>query len=307
MRFIPAVRIWIVAAGYLALASCAATPETTAPSSDPLLYSERAVAAADRLVVFVPGALASVRMFDSAAGWTDGGFAAVYYRFPGLDGFPLTGPLAPEQAADQIAAFANAYPDKDVALVGYSSGAPIALMAASRIAGDRVVPVAAVAPLVERAGGLPTVVRGAGDLLRASIRAGSIDLTLVWIEYWHILLYGRDTEPDPAFREQVFEFAQEHRGDRRFGPPDSDLARAHSRALRAWEIPEDLDLSNVRLRIYAGLEDPVFSTAQTLRFARRLGVSEIYGYPGDGHLLYLTQPDVFDTAQRFAIDTFEDD
>lgn len=282
------------------------SPPPPPPAEDfPLIFNPGHVARAERLVIFVPGALASVEMFAPARGWRDGGFAPAYYRFPGLDGRDLTQPLDIEQAADQIAAFANAHPDKDIALVGYSSGAPIAILAASRIDGARIVPVAAISPAVERAGGLPTLARGASDVVRSAWRAGTLDPLAVWIEYWQILLYGREATPDPAFRQRILDMARMQQGERGLGPPDRSIARAHARKLQIWELPDTLDLSHVRLRIYTGLQDPVFSTRQTLGFARSLGQSRIYGYPGEGHLLYLTQPDVFETAKGFALETWQ--
>ncbi|WP_050928212.1 alpha/beta fold hydrolase [Aestuariivita boseongensis] len=288
----------------LLLAGCAQGPAPAPDAPDPILYDPAEVARAERLVIFVPGALSSVVMYTPAKGWQAGGFADAYYRFPGLDGMP-PGPLDIDRAAAQVAGFANAHPDKQVALVGYSSGAPIAILAAARITGDRVVPVAALAPAVEHGGGLPTLARGAGDILRAAARAQSLDPLQVWIEYWQILLRGRNAPPLPGFRDRVIETAQTHRGERPLGPPETRLARSHGQALQNWELPPDLDLSHVRLRIYAGLEDPVFSTAQTLRFARALGQDRIYGFPGEGHLLYLSQPDVFETARRFAVEALE--
>ncbi|MCE8006369.1 alpha/beta hydrolase [Aestuariivita sp.] len=284
----------------LMLAGCAQQAAPPTPQADPLLYRPEKIAATDRLVIFIPGALTSVRMFAPARGWTQSGFAPVFYRFPGLDGRPLTGPLDIGAAADEIAAFANAHPEKDVALVGYSSGAPIAILAAARITGDRIVPVAAISPAVERSGGLPTLARGAGDILRAAARAGTLERLPIWVEYWQILLYGRNATPDPQFRQRIISRAHTHSGERSLGPPDPNLARSHASRLARWELPPKLDLTHVRLRLYAGLEDPVFSTAQTLRFARKLGQDRIYGYPGEGHLLYLTQSDVFDTARQFA-------
>ena len=288
----------------LALAACSRVDAPADGATDPLLYAPDQVAQEDRLVIFVPGALTSVVMFAPARGWSQGNWAAAYYRFPGLDEMP-DAPLDIDGAARRIADFANAHPGKEIALVGYSSGAPIALLAAAQIDGDRVVPVAMISPAVERGGGLPTLARGAGDIVRAAARAQSLDPVQVWIEYWQILLRGRDAPPIPTFRERIIETARADEGERPLGPPETRLARSHSRTLQYWELPEDLDLSHVRLRIYAGLEDPVFSTAQTLRFARLLGQDRIYGYPGEGHLMYLTQPDVFETARLFAESQFD--
>jgi pimeloyl-ACP methyl ester carboxylesterase len=270
----------------------------------PLVYDAHAVAQADRIAIFIPGALSSIALFAPAEGWRAGGFAPVYFRFPGLDGRPL-GTLDLDQAADQIARFATRHPRKDIALVGYSSGAPIALLAASRITDGRIIPVAAIAPAVEQGGGLPTLARGAADILRATARAERPTPTDIWIEYWQILLFGRHARPDPDFQARVRAAATTQRGERGLGPPDPALSRAHTRAIRRWHLPDSLPLTHLRLRIYAGLEDPVFSTRQTLEFARKLGLDHIHGYPDEGHLLYLTQTDVFTTARRFAEDQFD--
>ncbi len=282
---------------------CTAYDQPSPDQANPLQYRSADVAHAERLVIFVPGSLTSITMFDSAEGWSRSGFADAYYRFPGLDGMPIT-PLNIEGAATLIADFANRHPEKQVALVGYSAGAAIAILAATQIEGDRVVPVAAISPAVERGGGMPTLARGASDIVRSAARAKSLDAVDIWLEYWQILLRGRNAAPIPEFRERVIETARAHRGERDLGPPETRLAQSHARYLRSWELPENLDLSHVRLRVYVGLEDPVFSTKQTLRFARQLGVEQIYGYPGEGHLLYLTQTDVFETARQFAEEVF---
>ncbi len=293
----------------LTLAACAggvAKEPGPAPRDGALLYDAAMVARADRIVVFVPGALNSVAMFAPAGGWVDGGFAPVFYRFPGLDGLPLDRVLEPGAAAEEIAAFALRHPDKDVALVGYSSGAAIAILAADRIRDGRRVPVVAISPAVERAGGMPTILAGAGDIVRAAARAESKDVFSIWTEYWQILLYGRNARPPEPVRTAIREGARELRAERQFRPPLAGLARSHAARLRYWELPPDLDLSHAPVRIYVGAEDPVFSTAQTLAFARKLGLEGIHTYPGDGHLLYLTQTDVFVTAQAFAEEVLED-
>lgn len=303
------LRALTVLALILGLAACAGgVAKSPAPSDggSALLYDPAMVARADRIAIFVPGALNSVAMFAPAGGWVDGGFAPVFYRFPGLDGLPLDRMLEPDAAAGEIAAFAARHPDKDVALIGYSSGAAIAILAANRIRDGRRVPVVAISPAVERAGGMPTILSGAGDILRATARAERKDVFSIWTEYWQILLYGRDARPPEPVREAILEGARDLRAERQFRPPLAGLARSHAARLRLWELPPDLDLSHAPVRIYVGAEDPVFSTAQTLAFARKLGLGEIYAYPGDGHLLYLTQTDVFITAQAFAEEVLAD-
>ena len=286
-----------------ALAACSggvAKAPTPAPADSALLFDPDMLARSDRMVIFIPGALNSVAMFAPAGGWVEGGFAPVFYRFPGLDGMPLDRVLDPDQAAAEIAAFAARHKDKDVALVGYSSGAAIAILAANRIRDGRRVPVAAISPAVERAGGMTTILAGAGDILRAAARAEKKSVFVVWTEYWQILLYGRHAKPPEEVRSAVRQGARQLRAERADRPALGPLARSHAARLRYWELPTDLDLSHAPVRIFVGAEDPVFSTRQTLEFAKKLGLSDVRAYPGDGHLLYLTQPDVFLTARMFA-------
>ncbi|TNF59100.1 MAG: alpha/beta hydrolase [Rhodobacteraceae bacterium] len=292
-----------------ALAACAPGLRQAArapDAQDPLLYDPAMIARAERIAVFIPGALNSVAMFAPARGWTEGGFAPVYFRFPGLDGLPLDEVLDPDAAAARIADFAARHPNKDIALVGYSSGAAIAILAANRIRDGRIVPVAAISPAVEKAGGMTTVLAGAADILRAAARAERKDTFTIWTEYWQILLYGRHAEPAPQVRAAIRDGANRLREERALRPPLARLARSHSARLRTWELPADLDLSHAPVRIFVGREDPVFTTRQTLAFARKLGLSQIHAYPGDGHLLYLTQTDVFTTARLFAEDALAD-
>ncbi len=281
------------------LAACATEQARFAGAEDPLLYDARTVANADKIAIFIPGALASVRIFEPAQKWKDDGYALVFYRYPGLDGLPLDHALGIEDAANQIAAFASRYPGKPIRLLGYSTGGPIAIRAAEQIAGD--VKVAAMSPAVERGGGLLTGLHGGYDLLTAVLVAGSFDENKVWRQYYRTLLFGRNALRDPDRMADADNILGPDK-DGITGPPDG-MTRAHTGDLRRWTLDAVPRLPADRLRFFIGLEDSLFSTGQTHRFARNFGPVQIWGYPDQGHLLFETHPPVFDDVLAFFEET----
>ena len=283
---------------FLFLLACAPVPLATRGAEDPLVYDSAAVESAGKLAILIPGALTSVEIFAATAAWEDHGFARASYRYPGLDDLPVDHRVAPEAAAARIAAFANRYPDKPVTLVGYSTGGPIALLAASQIEGDRPVRVAAMSTAVDYGGGVETFLRGLGDVLRAIDATGSIDRAAVWKRFWSGLLYGPDAFDDPSFATRLADKVAE--GEDIYVELNIRMALAHTLSLPAWRLPDDLDLDGVDIAFFIGLRDPVFATGQTLRFARRFDGATVYGYPDDGHLLFFTRPDVFRDIRTFA-------
>lgn len=285
----------------LALAACARLPAES--PREPLAYDPAQVARSETLAIFIPGVLSSVEMFAPARDWAGRGYGLAFYRFPGFDGLPLDHRLDLETAAETIARFAARHPDKPVVLVGYSTGAPIALMAAARLA-PRPVTVAAISPAVEHGGGLDTLLKGARDMAGAAARAsrsGAPTRKAIWLEYWKTLLYGRKNRLDPDFAARIDALFAAN--EERIGQPDPELVRAHTADLRGWTIPEGLDLSHARIGYFIGMEDPVFSPRQTDRLRRRLEGGErrgrIVGFADDGHLLLLTRASLFDHVLRF--------
>ncbi len=208
---------------------------------------------------------------------------------------PLDHALGIENAASQIAAFASRYPDKSIRLLGYSTGGPIAIRAAEQITGD--VRVAAMSPAVERGGGLLTGLHGGYDLLTAVLVAGSFDESKVWRQYYRTLLFGRNSLNDPDRMSQADDILGPD--DDSITAPPEGMTSAHTRDLRRWTLDASPRLPADRLRFFIGLEDSLFSTGQTLRFARNFGDVTILGYPGQGHLLFETRPDVFDDVRAF--------
>jgi pimeloyl-ACP methyl ester carboxylesterase len=277
------------------LSACAKDIPTFTGAESPLLYDPAQVADADRIAILIPGALASVGIFAPADRWRDDGYALVYYRYPGLDGLPLDHALGIENAARQIAEFASRYPDKPIRLLGYSTGAPIAIRAAEQIDGD--VRVAAMSPAVERGGGITTALRGGTDAVAAIIATGSFDRAKIWRQYYRTLLFGRKGLRDPekvALADAII-----GPDDDNVTPPPAEMPRAHTGDLSRWSLDDAPRLPAHRLRFFIGLEDSLFSTNQTRRFARNFGDVLILGYPEHGHLLFETRPDVFDDVRAF--------
>jgi len=280
----------------LCLTACG-VPLTTQSAEDPLIYDPVDVARAERIAIFIPGALSAVAIFDASADWEEAGYARALYRYPGLDDLPADHIVSPALVADDIAAFANAHPGKDIALVGYSTGGPIALMAAPQISKGREVRVAAMSTAVEFGGGVPTAWRGLVDIARAMIATGSTERQVVWKRFWSGLLYGPDALDDPAFAERLERDIKA--GENIIVRLQPEVALAHTLGLPTFELPDDLDLSRIPVAFFVGLNDRVFSLGQTWRFAQEIGDVTIYGYPEQGHLLFFTRPDVFDDMRAF--------
>lgn len=282
----------------LALTACGYVPFAKEGAVDPLQFTAQEVATRDKIAVFIPGALSSVEVFEGAAHWEDAGYARVLYRYPGLDGMPIDHHVDPPTAAAHIAAFANRYPDKDITLVGYSTGGLIALEAAADITKGRKVHVAAMSTAVEYGGGVSTIARGARDVVRAVVATKSVRKADVWKRYWSGLLFGPDALNDPALAAPLAQKITE--GEKIYVKLDPQIALAHALALPGWELPDDLDLTGVETAFFVGMNDPVFSIRQTTTFASQIGGVPVYGYPGQGHLLFFTRPDVFDDMLQFA-------
>ena len=287
---------WLVMIVFLA--GCSPALLRTSGAENPLVYDAGAIDRAEKVAIFIPGALSSIQVFAGSRAWREAGYARAFYRYPGLDGLPVDHRLDPKTAAREVAAFANTLGDKQVVLVGYSTGALIALEAAPQIDPVHRVRIAAMSPAVEHAGGARTILRGAGDVVRAVAATRSLSKRKVWPRFWAGLLFGpealADPEPSDELKTAVVEGAKVNT------PLDTKIALAHVLALPGWRLPDDLDLTGIPVAFFIGLNDPVFSTRQTTDFSRKIGGVPILGYPGQGHLLFFTRPDVFADMLDFA-------
>lgn len=260
-----------------------------------LLYDRQALEDADTLLICVPGALSGKDIFEPVSTWQEAGYGMVFYRFPGMDGRPVQPALNIAEAAREIADLVAGHPSKPVRLLGYSTGGPIVLTAATLMTGD--IRIAAMSSAVEGGGGLRTGLMGLWDVVAAAGRKQSLSRHDVWVEYYRVLLFGRRVLSDEALAARADRLIAEHRP--KIVMPDGGKPRAHTDDLRAWRLPENARFAPDRLHFFIGLEDPVFSRQQTLDFARKCGDVPVTGYPGQGHLLFLTGTEAFEDVRTF--------
>lgn len=279
-----------------AVLACSSVPDRFRGAESPLLFDPNRLADADTVVVMVGGALSDRNIFSRTLNWQkDQRVALVHYRLPGMDGLPLDHRLGIEDAAKQIQHFASAHEAKRIRLLGYSTGGPIVLTAAAGLEGD--VRTAVLSPAVERAGGISTALRASFDILDASLNAGTFQKERLWREYYKTLLFGRRGRSAPTNQEAIHRISQAQEDN--IVLPDADLQYAHTKDLRQWRIPSQLNLRDKSVRFYIGRDDPVFSRRQTEVFSKSLGGIEIVEYSGQGHLLFFTHPVVFDEIAIF--------
>ena len=273
--------------------------EREAPMTNALLYDSEQVAKASHLVIFVPGVFSRIQIFDAAASHLPAIAAPAYYRFPGLDGLPVTPGLQIEQAASDIAALAESYPEHELTLVGYSGGAAIVLEASQLLKNGRVANVALISPTPPFGGGLATRLRTTRDILSVASRIGSLNVGEIWPEYWKILAFGRENYRSGARRDETAHLLEQERGN--IVLPKGAIVAAHSTSLRKWDLSEEFDADNLRIGVFYGAVDPVFSEAQTSALIRRLGtITRTERYPDQGHILMVTEPRLFSDVFGFA-------
>ena len=290
MKYIGAILV------LLGLSACA--PQSPRPASEPspFVYNEQSLDGAQSIVFLLPGALTPLEIFAPVQAWDNSDYAVVGYRYPGMDDASLRYDLILDQAADDLVTFAEQHPDKKIRILAYSTGAPIAFMAASRMKHANVI-VAALAPAVERAGGVSTAFNGIKDITAAAIRARSLKLEAIWPEYYKTLLFGSAAHSDDALRARAKVLLAQEKD--RIVLPDTEINRAQTRDLKSWTVPEGLALDPEAVRLFIGLNDPVFTTRQTRKLARKLGLTSVVGYRDNGHLLFISRPDVFDDVRAF--------
>jgi len=262
---------------------------------NPLVYDRNQIENTQKIAVFIPGAFSSIDIFRRAAYWEERGYALVYYRLPGLDGLPLSSNLRIKDAASTIATLVNSYSNRKVALVGYSTGGPIALETAVLLKNHASISVAAISSAVRNGGGIATLTKGARDISSAALRTKSIDRNVYWERYWQTLAYGPKAIRDKNFSSRIKQLAKNNE----IVIPSNEMVRSHTRDLTFWVPSDRIKNSRARIGFFLGLEDPVFSLMQTNTLAKKVGSKHIITYREDGHLLPLTQPKLFKDILSF--------
>ncbi|MBN8631653.1 MAG: alpha/beta hydrolase [Rhodobacterales bacterium] len=265
--------------------------------SDPPLYpATAAVPTRPQTVVFLlPGALTTADIFGPAGDWGGHDRLVVEYRLPGMQGEPIAPPLNVERSARWVADYANRFPDAQIQLLGYSTGAVIALEAAGHIEDADRVRVVAVSSATPFPGAALATLRGAIDVMRSALAIGSLNRQAVWEEYYKTLFLGSGWRKSPEKREIAKQMQQTVTGN--VLAPRNGMGRAQSGSLLFWTPSEAALSSGADITFFHGDRDPVFR----LRDARRLAAS--FDAPlcvllEEGHLVFQSTPDLIQRIRQ---------
>jgi len=262
----------------------------------PMVHDGRAEKGVRRAIVVVPGALASVGIYEPVLDWNVPDATVMAYRFPGIDGLELDHRLDISAAGELIAEVIRDLEPEEVYLVGFSTGGPVALEAARRIRGPEV----SVA-LISSAGPFPEAVEasinGFFDVVKALFRSGRASPDAMWLENYRTLLYGRDHFSSKETAERSRKLAEMQRGHLRV--PRNKMTFAHTGSLLTWTLAKSPQLRDMRIGLFHGAKDSVFSLRETRRFAGRIPADAMYVYPDQGHLLFITAPSLWEDIRIF--------
>lgn len=268
------------------LAACATAP----PAAKPPLYSLSQPAPAPQTVTFLlPGALSTSDVFGPALGWGGRDHLVVEYRLPGMQGEPVSPPLVIDRAADWVAAYANRYPKARINLLGFSTGAAVAIEASGRITDGSRVRVAAISSATPFPGAVLATLRGAVQLAGAALSARVSDRRAIWEEYFKTLLFGTAWRRDPVLAARAETMVARWRDQ--IVIPGESKGRAQSSNLLVWTLSPEARHSKARIVLFHGAQDPIFPLSHIRVLARALGAG-ICVYADGGHLLLLTEPDL---------------
>lgn len=281
----------------LALAACSTLPPPQkVPGVAPVVHDGQARPGVDTAIVLIPGAMASIELFAPVLDWDVPNSTVMAYRFPGLDGLALNHRVDIVDSGALLAEHLNRLGVKHVDLIGYSTGGPIALEAARRIKGAEV-QVALLSSASDTPAAVIAAARGAVDVTRSFLRSkfGGEDDAL--LENYRTLLFGRRHYSEAELAERSRQLAALQRGHIEAPPPRMTLA--HTSDLMSWTAGDPSDLYDVRIGVFHGSEDSIFSEGRTWRFAKRLHAETYRSYQGQGHLLFVTEPRIWEDIRDF--------
>ncbi|WP_225028878.1 alpha/beta fold hydrolase [Xinfangfangia pollutisoli] len=276
-----------LAALAVALLAACAGPAPAPGTPPPLAPVSGSARAPDSVTFLLPGALTTAQIFGPAITWGDARNLVVEYRLPGTEGQPLSTPLDIDRAAQWVAEYAARYPEARINLMGYSTGAAIALTAAGRISNPGRVKVAALSSATPFPGALLALLRAGPQLAAAALDEGSLNRRRVWENYTITLLLGPGWRQDPPRRARGLAVLDQWRN--RIEPPKGGQTRAQARDLLGWTLPARAGGPGPQITFLHGGRDPVFPLPQIRALAGKMG-GQICLWPESGHLLYLTAP-----------------
>ncbi len=280
----------------VALMGCSNLPPPQRTDANPVVHDGKAEKGIEKAIVVIPGALASVQLFAPVLEWDIPDSTVIAYRFPGVDGLELNHRVDIIDSAALIARHLNALEAEEVYLIGYSTGGPIALETARRLRTENV-QIAMISSASDSPAAALASLKGALDVIKAMFRAKRPGLEETWAENYRTLLYGRDHFTKEEQAEQSRRLAAMQRGQ--LTTPPNKMTMAHTADLMTWYLEDPEDLADVRIGFFHGAEDSVFSNDMTRRYARRLHADGFKSYEGQGHLLFVTEPELFDDVRAF--------
>lgn len=282
---------------FLTLAACSnLPPPQKVEGVRPVVHDGKAVPGVDTAIVLVPGALASIELFAPVLGWDVPDSTIMAYRFPGVDGLDLNHRIDIVDSGALIAGHLNALGVRRAVLIGYSTGGPIALEAARRIEGAEV-QVALLSTASDMPAALIASARGAVDVVKAWVRSHRRGLDEAWLENYRTLLYGRRHFTEAELAEQSRRLAALQKGY--ISTPPRKMTLAHTTDLLSWALDDPASVRDVRIGVFHGAEDSVFSEGITWNFAKRLQAETFRSYQGQGHLLFVTERRIWDDIRDF--------
>lgn len=264
----------------VALAGCNSL-STRNTGSTALRVSSGDLQTAQTLVYLVPGVLTSTTVFGPALKWGRRDVAVIEYRFPGLDQRALEGRVNIVEAGREIAAHAARAGAEKVVLIGFSTGAAIAVEAGARLPGKDV-GVAGVSSAVPFPGMLMAGAGSSLDFVTSVGRADALEYDPIWKDYYRTLLLGRNWPFDAGKRAQADALMKAY-ADVQAEPPSGGIGRSHANNLLVWQLTPEAETSGARMVFWHGSDDTIAPLPKARRFADRIG-AEMRILPRTGHM-----------------------
>lgn len=220
----------------------------------------------------------------------------VEYHLPGMQGEPLSPALDILRSAVWVAELANRYPEARIQLLGYSTGAAVAIEAAGRIDHSERVKVAAISSATPFPGAALAALRGGLDVVASALTIGSFDRQKVWEDYYKTLYFGKGWRNSAEKRKKAGQLDEIVSG--RVLAPGGGVGKAQSGSLLFWTPSTAALATKAEIRFFHGQNDPVFPLRSVQRLADRLD-AEICILPEAGHLVLQSVPDLVDRIGRY--------
>lgn len=261
----------------------------------PPFYTTNTAASPEQITFLLPGALTTSRIFGPANDWDSPRHRVVEYRLPGMRGEPLHPPLDLDRSARWIVDYANRYPEARINLLGYSTGAAIAIEAAGHIERAERVQVIAISSPTPFPGAALGLVRGGLGVAGSALATGSLNAKTVWDEYFITLYLGTGWRASPEKRALADRLREAFKDQ--INTPGEGRGRSQSASLLLWSLSPEAQASNARITFFHGENDPIFPLPGVRRLGLRLD-APVCVLPEDGHMPLLSRADLMDRVER---------